>query len=93
MARHNEDDGCPTTYLIPTALLMAYFILVTIALIAYTIINRKYLGAGGIRIRNEEGRSMKRSKNAGRNQQQDLITDYDQTMAQSTEAPNDGQKA
>ncbi|KAK0409797.1 hypothetical protein QR680_004765 [Steinernema hermaphroditum] len=76
-------ENPPTDYFLPFILVIVYDLCVIVGLVIFLVINRKYLGAGAIRIRKEQqgttGRSVKKSVG----KRGDEVTDYDVTIAQT----------
>ncbi|KAK0402631.1 hypothetical protein QR680_016441 [Steinernema hermaphroditum] len=76
-------------FLFPLLVSLVYIICIVMAIVVFLILNRKYLGNGGIRIRSESAREKavpKSSKIASKGNRRDDVTDYDVTIAQ-TDAP------
>ncbi|TKR61708.1 hypothetical protein L596_028788 [Steinernema carpocapsae] len=76
-----SDDVCPKpSYLAGFIIVVVYILLLVVFLVVFLVVNRKYLGAGAIRIRKEPGVVGTNSKGV-KGGRRDEITDYDVTLA------------
>ncbi|KAK0406329.1 hypothetical protein QR680_018510 [Steinernema hermaphroditum] len=84
-----DDDECKDhKWFLPFILCLVWILMLVIYMIVFLIINRKYLGAGGIRIKKETAhhasKNSKQSKPTSKKRKRDEVTDYDVTVAQTT---------